>query len=110
MHDTLVVCPVGVLEMVNFDAIKNNKSRLMDRYQIYRAYSGHSFINGARSHRYSPRTAALFGGIAYSKEQKQEAEIASSKISDYLEELIHTEDHFNIYSIPLKKLQRYEMF
>ena len=77
LHDTLVVCPVGVLEMVNFDAINNNKSRLMDRYQIYRAYSGHSFINGARSHRYSPRTAALFGGIAYSKEQKQEAEIAS---------------------------------
>ena len=77
LHDTLVVCPVGVLEMVNFDAIANNGHRLMDKYQIYRAYSGHSFINGTRNHRYSPKTAALFGGIAYSKEQKQEAEAAS---------------------------------
>lgn len=77
LHDTLIVCPVGVLEMVNFDAITNNEHRLMDKYQIYRSYSGHSFINGTRNHRYSPRTAALFGGIAYSKEQRQEAETAS---------------------------------
>lgn len=77
LHDTLIVCPVGVLEMVNFDAITNNEHRLMDKYQIYRSYSGHSFINGTRNHRYSPRTAALFGGIAYSKEQRQEAEAAS---------------------------------
>ena len=77
LHDTLVICPVGVLEMVNFDAITNKEHRLMDKYQIYRAYSGHSFISGIRNHRYSPKTAALFGGIAYSKEQKQEAEAAS---------------------------------
>ena len=31
LHDTIIVCPVGVLEAVNFDAIYHDGKRLMDK-------------------------------------------------------------------------------
>ena len=76
LHDTIIVCPVGVLEAVNFDAIYHDGKRLMDKYTFYRAYSGHSFLKAVRNRHEGGNQATLYGGIAYSKEQIKEAEYA----------------------------------
>ena len=75
-HDTIIVCPVGVLEAVNFDAIYHDGKRLMDKYTFYRAYSGHSFFKAIRTRHNGGNQATLYGGIAYSKEQIKESEYA----------------------------------
>ena len=76
LHDTIIVCPVGVLEAVNFDAIYHDGKRLMDKYTFYRAYSGHSFFKAVKNGHNGGNQATLYGGIAYSKEQIKEAEYA----------------------------------
>ena len=76
LHDTVVVCPVGMLEAVNFDAIYHKGKRLMDRYTFLRTYSGHSFFKWVETKHHGRRQAVLYGGIAYSKEQTKESEYA----------------------------------
>lgn len=78
-HDTLVVCPVGNLDMVNFSAISHGKKRLEDEYYLMRGYSGHSFFQ-AFMREGTKATAALFGGIAYSEDQKDLAEAVAADL------------------------------
>ena len=79
MHDTLVVCPAGDLDLVNFSAICYGKKRLKDEYYIMRGYSGHSFFQAFR--RGGTRaTAALFGGIAYAEDQRDVAEAVAADL------------------------------
>lgn len=75
-HDTVIVCPVGILEAINFEAIYHKGKRLMDKYLLIRSYSGHSFFKSMNTPHSSKGDAVLFGGITYDNGQLKEAEYA----------------------------------